>query len=205
MASAAKSAGKREEAEEDGEEKPAPPKKARGPLPLILGSALLSAALASGVTWFLAPKHAPAAHHGHAAEAAKEDAKADDKAQDKDEAKASEDEDKKSGPQEAALYLDLTPAFVVNLADEEAVRFLQVEAELMARDPKVIDAAKANMPRIRNTILLLLSQQHSHDLSSREAKENLQKQALAEVQKALQEENAPADIGAVYFTSFVIQ
>jgi len=198
MASAAKSAGKHEEAEEGGEEQPAPPKKARGPLLLILGSALLSAALASGVTWFLAPKHAPAATHGHAVkEEAKEDAK--------DEAKPAEDEDKKSGPQEAALYLDMTPPFVVNLADEEAVRFLQVEAELMARDPKVIDAAKANMPRIRNTILLLLSQQHSHDLASREAKENLQKQALAEVQKALQEENAPADIGAVYFTSFVIQ
>jgi flagellar FliL protein len=205
MASAAKSAAKREEAEEGGEEQPAPPKKARGPLLLILGSAVLSAALASGVTWFLAPKHAPAAH-GHAAarEDAKEGAK-DAKEDGKDEAKASDDGEQKSGPQEAALYLDLTPAFVVNLADEEAVRFLQVEAELMARDPKVIDAAKANMPRIRNTILLLLSQQHSHDLASREAKENLQKQALAEVQKALQEENAPAEIGAVYFTSFVIQ
>jgi len=200
MASAAKSAGKREEAEEEGEEQPAPPKKPRGPVLLILGSALLSAALASGVTWFLAPRHAPA-HRGHAAEAAKEEARDDAR----DEAKPAEDEDKKSGPQEAALYLDLTPAFVVNLADEEAVRFLQVEAELMARDPKVIDAAKANMPRIRNSILLLLSQQHSHDLASREAKENLQKQALAEVQKALQEENAPAEIGAVYFTSFVIQ
>jgi len=204
MASAAKSTAKREEAEEVGEEQPAPPKKPRGPLLLIIGSALASAILASGVTWFLAPKRAPAAH-GHAAAAAKEEAKDEAKDQAREEAKPADDEDKKSGPQEAALYLDLTPAFVVNLADEEAVRFLQVEAELMARDPKVIDAAKANMPRIRNTILLLLGQQHSHDLSSREAKENLQKQALAEVQKALQEENAPSEIGAVYFTSFVIQ
>src|SRR5690348_10144998 len=161
MASAAKPAAKRDETEEGGEEQPAPPKKARGPLLLILGSAVLSAALASGITWFLAPKRAPTAHgHAAAAETAKEDGK--------DEAKAGDDGEQKSGPQEAALYLDLTPAFVVNLADEEAVRFLQVEAELMARDPKVIDAAKANMPRIRNTILLLLSQQRSHDLASRE-------------------------------------
>lgn len=194
MASAAKSAGKRDEAEDGEQPKAAPVKKARGPLLLILGCALLSAALASGATWFLAPKPAAAAH-GHKAAAEDKEAKES----------AVEEGDKKSEAQEPALYLDLTPAFVVNLADEEAVRFLQVEVELMARDAKVIDAAKAHTPRIRNAILMLLGQQHAHDLVSREAKENLQKQALAEVQKALQEENAPSDIGAVYFTSFVIQ
>lgn len=197
MASAAKSAGKREEPEQDESEKAPPAKRPRGPLLMILGSALLSAAIAGGVTWFLAPK---SAGHGHAAAAA--DAK--DTKNDK-EAKDTEDSDKKAEAQEPAQYLDLTPPFVVNLADEEAVRFLQVEVELMARDPKVIDAAKAHTPRIRNTLLMLLGQQHAHELSTREAKENLQKQALEEVQKALREENAPAEVGAVYFTSFVIQ
>jgi len=186
MASAAKSPGGKRQEVEDAETVAVPAKRPRGPLLLILSSALLSAAMASGATWFLSPKH-PAAH----AAAEGDKPAADDAA--------------KPEEQAAAQYLDLTPAFVVNLADEEAVRFLQVEVELMARDAKVIDAAKNHMPRIRNALLLLLSQQHSHDMATREAKEGLEKQALAEVQKALQEENAPADVSAVYFTSFVIQ
>jgi flagellar FliL protein len=189
MASAAKSTGgKRDEAEPA----EAPPAKAakggnRGMLLMMLGCGLLSAAIASGATWFLAPKHAAPAH---VAEDGKE---------------AAEGDAKKDAPEQPAVYLDLTPAFVVNLADDEAVRFLQIEVELMARDAKVIEAAKTHTPRIRNALLLLLAQQHSHELATREAKEALQKQALAEVRKALTEENEPAEVGAVYFTSFVIQ
>ncbi|MBL6749012.1 MAG: flagellar basal body-associated FliL family protein, partial [Nevskia sp.] len=104
-----------------------------------------------------------------------------------------------------AVYLELTPAFVVNLADDEAMRFLQVEVQVMARDPKVIDAAKEHMPRIRNALLMLFGQQHFHDLGTRESKEGLQKKALDEVQKTLDAEGAPSQVEAVYFTSFVMQ
>lgn len=192
MASAAKSTGGKRDDAEPAEAAPAKPAKSgnRGMLLMMLGCGLLSAAIASGATWFLAPKHAAPAHAAKAKDAAEGEGEGDAK---------------KDTAEQPALYLDLTPAFVVNLADEEAVRFLQVEVELMARDPKVIDAAKTHTPRIRNALLMLLAQQHAHDLSTREAKETLQKQALAEVQKALTEENAPAEIGAVYFTSFVIQ
>lgn len=194
MASAAK-AGKDKQDIADEAEDAAPaaaaPKK-RGPLLLLLGSAVLSAALASGVTWFLTHKHPAAAKSAAESEQPADQAAADAPAD-------------KGGPPQPALYLDLTPAFVVNLADEDAMRFLQVEVQLMARDPKVIDAVKDHMPRIRNALMLLFSQQHAHDIASRPAKEALQKQALDEVQKALQEENAAAGVEAVYFTSFVMQ
>lgn len=195
MASAAKSGNsdKRDSADDDAAAPPpAKAKKSGGVLPLLLGSAVLSSALASGGTWFLTHKQ-----HSAAAKAEAEAAPAADQ--------AAADGADKAGPLQPALYLDLTPAFVVNLADEDAMRFLQVEVQLMARDPKAIDAVKDHMPRIRNTLMLLFSQQHAHDIASRQAKEALQKQALDEVQKALQEENAAAAIEAVYFTSFVMQ
>lgn len=104
-----------------------------------------------------------------------------------------------------AIYLPLTPAFVVNLEDTEALRYMQVDLEIMARNPKAIEDAKTHMPRIRNSLLLLFGQQHAFDLSTRQGKETLQAKALAEIQRVLQEETGSPGIEAVYFSSFVIQ
>lgn len=104
-----------------------------------------------------------------------------------------------------ALYLPLQPAFVVNLEDSEALRYLQIDLEVMARNPKAIEDTKTHMPRIRNSLLLLFGQQHAFDLSSRAGKETLQAKALAEIQRVLKEETGSPGIEAVYFSSFVIQ
>ena len=104
-----------------------------------------------------------------------------------------------------AIYLPLTPAFVVNLEDTEAVRYMQVDLEIMSRNPKSIEDAKTHMPRIRNSLLLLFGQQHAFDLNTRAGKEALQAKALAEIQRVLKEETGSAGIEAVYFSSFVIQ
>ena len=184
MATATKSA----DDEEGAQAKPAARgKSGRGPMLLVLAAAMVAAAMASGATWFLTGRHAAAAKEGSA------------------ESAAAEGEGDKPKVEQPAVYLELTPAFVVNMADEDSQRFLQVEVQLMARDPKVVDAAKSNMPRIRNALMLLFGQQHSRDIGSRAAKEALQKQALDEVNKALQAEHAPADMDALYFTSLVMQ
>lgn len=182
MATATKSA----DDEEGAKAKPAKGKAGRGPMLLVLAAAMIAAAMASGATWFLTGRHAAAKEGG--AESA-----------------AAPGEGDKAKPEQPALYLELTPAFVVNMADEDAQRFLQVEVQLMARDPKVVDAAKSNMPRIRNALMLLFGQQHSRDIGTRAAKEALQKQALDEVNKALAAEHAPAGVDALYFTSLVMQ
>ena len=201
MATAAKATSKKERDEDDEAPAAAPPKPAkRGGLLLpLIGVAVVAAGAAGGGVWFMT-RHAahPAAHV--AAEGAP-DAGAAEGGQ----APAGEGASAPAGDGAAALYLDLMPAFVVNLADEEAIRFLQVEVELMARDSKSIDAAKDHMPKIRNALLLLFAQQQSHQLATREAKVKLQADALAEVQRALREEKVPAAIEGVYFTAFVIQ
>ena len=104
-----------------------------------------------------------------------------------------------------AIYLPLQPAFVVNLEDTEALRYMQVDLEIMARNPKAIEDAKNQMPRIRNSLLLLFGQQHAFELSTRQGKEALQAKALAEIQRVLKEETGSPGIEAVYFSSFVIQ
>jgi flagellar FliL protein len=85
------------------------------------------------------------------------------------------------------------------------MRYLQVEAQVMTRDPKEVEAIKANMPRIRNALIMLFSQQTAKGLSSIEAKEALQKQALAQVQGVMKDETGSNSVEAIYFTNFVMQ
>jgi flagellar FliL protein len=104
-----------------------------------------------------------------------------------------------------AQYLAMEPAFVVNLEDDEAMRYLQIDVEVMTRDPRALAEIKIHMPRIRNALLMLFTQQHYHGIVTREGKEALQAQALAEVQKVLSEETGKPGIDALYFTNFVMQ
>lgn len=108
----------------------------------------------------------------------------------------------------APIYKALDPAFVVNLADDDGSRYLQVEVQVMAKNQSAIDAIELHMPVIRNQLLLLFSNRKVDDLRTREAREDLQKQALVEVQKILKDlagKSGKNSIEALYFTSFVTQ
>lgn len=161
-------------------EAPAPAKKSKKGL--IIGVLVLLLAAGGGAAWFFLGKSKAEAEHGEDGAAA--DAKA---------------------VLAPAVYLALDPAFVVNLEDPVAPRYLQAEIQIMARDALAMESAKAHLPRIRNALLMLLGQQKPADLVSREGKEKLQLAALAEVQKVLQAETGKPVVEAVYFTSFVMQ
>jgi len=104
-----------------------------------------------------------------------------------------------------AQYYPLDPAFVVNLADTDSVRYLQADVQLMTRDPGTRAALETHAPAIRNRLLLLFGQQTALQLSQRNGKEALQRQALSEVRSVLDGEGAPDKVEAVYFTSMVTQ
>jgi len=104
-----------------------------------------------------------------------------------------------------AQYYALEPAFVVNLADTDSVRYLQADVQLMTRDAGTRAALEQHAPAIRNRLLLLFGQQSAADLSQRSGKEGLERQALAEVRSVLDGEGAPNKVEAVYFTSLVTQ
>ncbi len=107
-------------------------------------------------------------------------------------------------PEKAAIYYAIDPPLVVNFEDSAAVRFLQITVELMARDQKAIDGVQKNVPLIRNNLLLLISNRDYKTLMSREGKEKLRQEALAEVRNISKKEGAPP-VDDLLFTSFVVQ
>lgn len=105
----------------------------------------------------------------------------------------------------AAKYYALEPAFVVNLADEDAVRYLQADVQLVTRDAATLAAIEANAPAIRNRLLLLFGQQSSAQLGQRSGKERLQEAARVEARQVLKGEGAADKVESVIFTSLVTQ
>jgi flagellar FliL protein len=61
-----------------------------------------------------------------------------------------------------------------------------------------------NSPLIRNNLLLIMSNRDYQSLMSREGKEKLRQEALAEVKAVAKKEGAPP-IDDLLFTSFVVQ
>ncbi|MGD8976409.1 MAG: flagellar basal body-associated FliL family protein [Gammaproteobacteria bacterium] len=103
------------------------------------------------------------------------------------------------------IYLALEPPLVVSFESPAAMRFLQVTVEVMARDAAVIDAVEQHNPVIRNNLLMLVGGADLKTLSTREGKEDLRNQALAEVQAVVESQIGEPGVEDLYFTSFVVQ
>lgn len=102
------------------------------------------------------------------------------------------------------IYFAIDPPLIVNFEDGDAVRFLQVSMQVMARDQRAIDSVQKNVPLIRNNLLLLMSNRNYKTLMSREGKEELRKEALAAI-RAVQQTVGGPQIEDLLFTSFVVQ
>jgi flagellar FliL protein len=103
-------------------------------------------------------------------------------------------------------YITLDPPFVVNFEAESMVRFLQVTVGIMTREVTIETMVKANDPRVRNDLLMILSNQTYETVSTSEGKEELRKRCLETVRAIVTElKGDPAQVEALYFTSFVMQ
>jgi flagellar protein FliL len=109
-----------------------------------------------------------------------------------------------SAPAKAAVYYAIDPPLVVNFEEGSVVRFLQITMEVMARDQKAIDSVQRNIPLIRNNLLLLMSNRNYQTMMSREGKEKLRAEALAEI-RSVQKQQGGEDVEDLLFTSFVVQ
>ena len=102
------------------------------------------------------------------------------------------------------IYLDLKPAFVVNAADKNQDRFMQVAVTVMARNQAAIDAVSANLYAVQNDVREVISGQNYEDMINSVGIERLRKEAEKAVKKCIAAKHLPT-IDALYFTSFVIQ
>jgi len=105
-----------------------------------------------------------------------------------------------------AQYFPLDPAFVVNLnGPVDGPRYLQVEVQLMTRDPAALEAIKTHAPAIRASLLMLFSQVEAAQIADVAGKQKLQADALAAVRKVLRAETGKDGADDLLFTSFVTQ
>jgi flagellar FliL protein len=94
--------------------------------------------------------------------------------------------------------------FLVNLADKEASRYVKTSIRLLVANKEsadIIAKGETLMPRMRDTILGLLSTKTAEEMTSNEGKEKLKKEILERVNEYLPAEGAEE----VFFTDFVVQ
>jgi flagellar FliL protein len=108
------------------------------------------------------------------------------------------------GTGKTSMYYAIDPPLVVNFEDGSVVRFLQISMEVMAHDQKAIDSVQKNIPLIRNNLLLLMSNRNYQTMMSRDGKEKLRAEALAEIRAVQKKEGGP-DVDDLLFTTFVVQ
>jgi flagellar FliL protein len=125
---------------------------------IVIGAVVLALVLAlgAGAVVFLKQRAA------HAAAAADEDAASSE----------SSTPATATATKGAPFYLPLDP-FILNLADKEADRYLQIGITFELDSSMTGDQIKAYMPAIRNAVLLILANKTSKDLLNREGKEQL--------------------------------
>lgn len=104
------------------------------------------------------------------------------------------------------IYQSLHPPLVVNFKDAVGdAHFMQITMEAMSRDQTAINALRDNTAVIRNELILLYSGAVYEDIQSREGKEKMLADGLAEVQDVMLELTGETGIEALYFTALVIQ
>ncbi len=102
-------------------------------------------------------------------------------------------------------YVDLKPAFTVNLDPEDKVGFLQVSIQVLTHDDVVATELDKHKPLIRNNLVVLFGQQKSIDLRAPEGKLKLQKSALETIQSVITQYGSGGEVDNVFFTTFVMQ
>jgi flagellar FliL protein len=94
-------------------------------------------------------------------------------------------------------------SFIVNLIDKKGVgkRYLKVAIELEVAGEEQSLTVEKNIPQLRDTILLLLSNQSLKQINTLEGKLELKQALLSRMNRVLDE----GVVRRIYFTEFVVQ
>lgn len=126
----------------------------------------------------------------------------DDKAQ---QAATAEGEAAAAAANDPPIYHSMDPKFVVSFRDQKKARFMQFSFEIMTRDRDVIDGIKEHSPAVRSNLLLLIDNQTSEKMTTREGKEQLLVEMTEDINKTLETIGTKSGVEAAYYNSFVIQ
>ena len=118
--------------------------------------------------------------------------------------KASPVEDgKKPAAQEKPLVTIFWPMdpFIVNLSDNDGERYLKVVLQLELSDAKLLDEMKLLSPKLRDTILDLLSAKNYKEMMDPLGKQRLRDEIAMRINITV----TKGKVIKVYFTEFIIQ
>lgn len=200
-----------EPAKADGAAEAAP--KSKKKLIVILAVVLALAAGGGAAAFFLMKKPEAQQAKGKHSKAEKEDGHEEAGAEGEEEEAAADEEEEEhesgggGGHGEAAAgpaYLQFE-TFTVNLLPDPDEKFLQLDLTIEAKDAALADKIKAQMPLMRNRVLMLLTSKKASDIATPEGKTQLSEELLAELKKPMKKGGKPLKIKQVLFTSFVIQ
>ena len=108
-----------------------------------------------------------------------------------------------SGP---PIYQTLHPPLVVNFKDAAGdSHYMQITMEVMSRKQAVVNSVRDNLAVIRNALILLYSGSVYEEVTTREGKEQMLEDGLAEIERVMVETTGEGGVEALYFTALVIQ
>ena len=110
-----------------------------------------------------------------------------------------------SGGSGATPYFEITTPFVVNLAEQDSLSFLQVNAQLKVSREDIKPLLSKHIPAIQHTMMMVLSEQTIKDINTVAGKQKLRDATLKEVQTLLQAQIGDPGVEEIYFTGFIIQ
>jgi flagellar FliL protein len=102
------------------------------------------------------------------------------------------------GAADAIVALD---TFVVNMADENAQRYLKVTMKVEFFGEKVPVRFSQRRPQIRDLLLSLLGSKTVADVRTIEGKQQLRDEVIARISRVLEDDS----VKAVYFAEFIVQ
>lgn len=122
-----------------------------------------------------------------------------------EDAEDEEEEVAEAEPTEPPIYHSMDPKFVASFRDKKKARFMQFSVEIMSRDDDVIKSIKQHNPAVRSNLLLLVDNQQSEKMSTREGKEQLLVEITEDINQTLDSLGGTSGVEAAYYNSFVIQ
>lgn len=118
-------------------------------------------------------------------------------------AEQSEEVEEPKGP---PITVSLGDPITVNLSKPNDANVLQVQLDLVTRDPKVEELIKTQRSRIVNDVMLVLSDVDSAELRTRAGKEALQATLSEEINRILEDgRELEQPVENVYFTKLLMQ
>ncbi|MQY51591.1 flagellar basal body protein FliL [Rhodocyclus tenuis] len=113
---------------------------------------------------------------------------------------------KKAGKETPPVFVPFE-AFTVNLVPEQGDQYLQLIISVDTPDEQTAEEVKAQTPKLRNKVMLLLSDKKASEILPKEGKEKLAVEIRDQMNLVLDPSAKPGygPVREVLFTSFIVQ